>query len=271
MTTAQTRLSKSVKPLVCSIATLLLCGNSAALAGSATWLANPSNGNWNNSANWSPNTVPSNFISDVGTFDKSSITNIFFSNSFSEFGGIAFTQNASAFTFNVPFNVVDMGGVGIVNNSGKTQNFVIGQGGLSGTILFERSTTAGMNTVFTALGSVTGGEGSAIKFFENSSANGATLIATGGGAGNGGQFGHSGAGIFFYIDSTGGTATIKLYGNGFMDASVRDIPTLTIGSLEGNGNVFLGPPTYSWAATTRVRSSTALFRMAEKVAAPAVL
>jgi autotransporter-associated beta strand protein len=70
--------------------------------------------------------------------------------------------------------------------------------------------------------------------FDNSSTAGsATLIANGGI--NGGQ----GGGIFFQANSTGGTSRIEVFGNGNLDISPHR-RGLTIGSIEGDGNAFLG-------------------------------
>src|SRR5205814_8446809 len=60
----------------------------------------------------------------------------------------------------------------------------------------------------------------------------ATLTANGG-VGAGGS-------IFFIDTSTGGTSTVKVFGNGNLDISAHSAPGVTIGSLEGSGNVFLG-------------------------------
>ena len=53
--------------------------------------------------------------------------------------------------------------------------------------------------------------------------------------------GSAGAGIIFAADSTGGTARVELFGNAVL--LIHDDhagPGVTIGSLEGDGAVFLG-------------------------------
>jgi hypothetical protein len=73
-------------------------------------------------------------------------------------------------------------------------------------------------------------------FFLGGSAGNATLIANGGiGTGDGGK-------IRFQGHSTGGTARIKVFGNGTLDISNHNVPPfdVTIGSLEGNGIALLG-------------------------------
>jgi autotransporter-associated beta strand protein len=73
-----------------------------------------------------------------------------------------------------------------------------------------------------------------IEFFDNSTADDANLYAReGSGGGNGGA-------IYFRDNSTGGTSSIELRGNGFLDISDHDTPGLTVGSLQGTGTIFLG-------------------------------
>src|SRR5690349_13760029 len=66
-------------------------------AGSATWNLNPSSGNWNTAANWTPATVP-NSPSDVATFGVSNTTNITLSQFNSINANVVFNPGASAFT-----------------------------------------------------------------------------------------------------------------------------------------------------------------------------
>src|SRR5206468_8754398 len=62
--------------LSCAIVlTLALGALKAVYADSATWSTNPTNGDWNNAANWTPPTVP-NGPSDVATFGASNQTEV---------------------------------------------------------------------------------------------------------------------------------------------------------------------------------------------------
>jgi len=64
----------------------------------------------------------------------------------------------------------------------------------------------------------------------------ATLIGTGGvGTGEG-----AGGGIVFLDSSVGAAPRVEVFGNGFLDIRGHDTRRLTIGSLEGDGLVFLG-------------------------------
>ena len=76
-------------------------------------------------------------------------------------------------------------------------------------------------------------KGGATKFEGRSSATDSTLIANGGI--NGGQGGK----ILFYGLSDGGTSRVAVFGNGNLDISLHH-GSVTIGSLEGDGHVFLG-------------------------------
>jgi autotransporter-associated beta strand protein len=62
----------------------------------------------------------------------------------------------------------------------------------------------------------------------------ATLIA------NGGANGGYGGAIFLDQASLGGTARIEVFGNGILDISGHSSPGVTVGSIEGDGLVFLG-------------------------------
>jgi len=78
------------------------------------------------------------------------------------------------------------------------------------------------------------GCGTSTEFFDTSTADNAILMANGAsGDGLGGV-------ISFQNDSLGGTARVKVFGNGSLDISSHNAPGVTIGSLEGDGVVGLG-------------------------------
>jgi autotransporter-associated beta strand protein len=104
-----------------------------------------------------------------------------------------------------------------------------------GIILFSDRSTAGSGGTFTNNGGATEFAFGAITAFEdNSSAGSATLIA------NGGTSGGLGGTIFFEDKSTGGTSRVEVFDNGSLHIWVHDAPGMTVGSIEGDGNVFLG-------------------------------
>jgi hypothetical protein len=115
-------------------------------AGSATWNLNPTSGDWNTPANWTPATVP-NGPSDSGTFDASNTSNISISAS-TEVNRIVFNPGASAFTFLIdsPLHVDGS----IVNQSIRPQTFVVGPP-FNTYIEFDGTAKAGRLTTYTAL------------------------------------------------------------------------------------------------------------------------
>ena len=118
---------------------------------------------------------------------------------------------------------------------------VIANGGqvrdaLGGLIELRDSSTA-ENGTFIANGTmVSGALGGRMTFDDDATASAATLMAKGGVGSKQGR----GGGILFNDTSTGDTARVELHGNGFLDLRGHDTPELTIGSLEGDGLVFLG-------------------------------
>ncbi|PYK09546.1 MAG: hypothetical protein DME65_11730, partial [Verrucomicrobia bacterium] len=92
--------------------------------------------------------------------------------------------------------------------------------------------TAGNATVTANGATASGAEAAGTTFFNSSSAGNATLIA------NGGSGGGTGGSIRFCDQSRGGTARVEVFGNGKLDISGH--PGLTVGSIEGDGDVFLG-------------------------------
>src|SRR5438477_2698053 len=105
--------------------------------------------------NWTPETVP-NGPDDVATFATSGITSIFLSEI--EVSEIVFNPGASSFTITSDsFHLFTVSGLGIINNSGVTQQFIADQSLLTPEtqpIQFTNSTTAGNGTVFQALGGI---------------------------------------------------------------------------------------------------------------------
>jgi len=247
-----------------SLALAALVAASPAFAVSAHWLTNAGTGDWNTAGNWD-NGVP-NAAADVATFGNSFITGVSLSAN-TQVSGILFLAGANAFTITAaPTFTLTLSGTGITNNSGITQNFVtaVNGSGSRGIISFTNSATAGSNTAFTNNGAtgVAGTNGGTTQFFNTSTAgsgtftnNGATTLAANGGTtqffntstagsatliANAGTLGGNGGSILFVNDSTGGTARVEVFGNGNLDISSHNAPGVTIGSIEGTGNVFLG-------------------------------
>ena len=134
-----------MKPLAFFLAYLLPL--STVYAGSATWSATPLTGDWNTATNWMPPTIP-NGPADVATFDVSNTTDISVSTG-TEVNSIVFNSGASAFSITVmPGFTLATSGAGIINDSGRQQNFITGVddfliGGEAGNISFTGTATAG--------------------------------------------------------------------------------------------------------------------------------
>jgi autotransporter-associated beta strand protein len=136
-----------------------------------------------------------------------------------------------------------------------------GDGGIT---LFEDTSNAGSSTFTNNGSSVSGGAGGRAFFNASASAGSATFVNQGAAGvtslfagartefvdmataarstitANGGTSGGVGAVINFAGDSDGGTAQLILNDNGQLQAGQHNSPGATIGSLEGNGLVFLG-------------------------------
>jgi autotransporter-associated beta strand protein len=254
-------------------------------AESATWKQNPTSGDWNTAANWTPSTVP-NGPSDIAMFASSNFHNVSLSAN-TEVNVILFSPGASAFTITVtPTNQstqFTVSGGGITNNTGVIQNFVVAGPNVArgpfGNITFLNTATAGEDNIHLMIeGGTANSSGAEIFFSDHSSAGSATLTVNGGPGrnGNGGLLRfdkHSTAGnssliaaasvgpaarggvIAFNERSDGGTARVQLFGsgtefqsNGSLEISAHTMSgggpgPVTIGSLEGDGTVFLGPAT----------------------------
>src|SRR5437762_11977963 len=101
--------------LFCAIIlTLALGALNAVFAGSATWNLNPTTGDWNTAAHWTPATVP-NGPADTATFGISNTTGAFVSVN-TEVNSIVFNAGASAFRLGGFGFDLTISGLGITNN-----------------------------------------------------------------------------------------------------------------------------------------------------------
>ena len=151
-------------------------------AASATWDLNPSNGDWNTAANWTPPTVP-NGSGDTVSFAVSNIAAVSLSSD-TEVGRITFDSGASEFNIIVsPLRTLTISGDGISNNSDISENFSIVVDSVSntGTMIFTHSATAGNMTTFTNEANATNvfAFGASTRFLETSSADHGTFINNG--------------------------------------------------------------------------------------------
>ncbi len=109
-----------------------------------------------------------------------------------------------------------------------------GNGGVQGgTTVFTGNSSAENATVTASGGEQIGASGGQTQFSGMSTAGAAKLTAAGGSGG-------TAANISFFRASSGGTASIELLDDAYLDISNHDAPGMTIGLLKGLGSVFLG-------------------------------
>jgi autotransporter-associated beta strand protein len=111
-------------------------------------------------------------------------------------------------------------------------------GGYGGTTYFHDNSTAATATFTNNGGTALGARGGSAEFDGNSTAGNAIFTNHRSGM-------KAGGGVTMFLgDSSGGTARIILLGNdidgGLLDLSFHNAPGVTVGSIEGDGNVYLG-------------------------------
>jgi len=174
----------------------------ATYAGSATWLASPQDNRWENPANWTTGSPPS----ESATFATSSRTGVVIGTT-ANVSDINFTQGASAFTIAISPGMDLYIFESIANSSDTTQNFLT----LSGTPTFGGridflGANAGTNTVFTCNGAqVSFHVGSSIGFSQGASGGHGTFLVNGGMVAN-----SDGAYIQFFDSSNAGFGTFTV-------------------------------------------------------------
>ncbi len=184
----------TTKLIVTTAAALLFSAASQnALAGSATWSANPASSDWNTAANWTPTTVP-NGTFDIATFGPSAVTSISINTTDVAVDSLVYEAGAPPYTISLDYTGVPVNlylyGSGIVNHSGSTQTINRNE---SSAITFYNSATAGEMTAF-------GGTGpNSFLFYNHSSAgSGSFYLAALGGASY----------MVFFANATAADATI---------------------------------------------------------------
>jgi autotransporter-associated beta strand protein len=135
--------------LLTTTAAVALLAAVPARAQDATWLLNPSSGDFNTAANWNPATVPTR----TAFFGATNTPNLTLNSPFSiftEIGGFTFNAGASNYTLANPTYSVTVNGAGIVINGGSA-TFNLGTpptGSLAqAPFIFTNSSTAGSATI----------------------------------------------------------------------------------------------------------------------------
>jgi autotransporter-associated beta strand protein len=167
--------------------------------------------------------------------DNSTAANAAFiatSGGFFDFSGNATAANGS-------FAMSGGGGIGFSGSATAANGQFTANGAESSSeagcfVFLADDTTAADSTFLINGGSAAGAPGAEMTFFGQATAANATLTA------NGGTAGGLGGSIIFTSKTKGGTASFSLNGNGNLDLSMHRSSPLTIGSLEGDGLVFLG-------------------------------
>jgi autotransporter-associated beta strand protein len=188
-------------------------------------------------------------ISGLGITNNSGITQnfatteaaqIFFRNSATAGSGTFFTNSGAFMGFSATSTAGNRtfttSGDGVTEfyNSATAGNgtFTINGGGVLGSeMLFTDYSSAG-NGIFIVNAGVSLGIGNILVFGGNSTAHAATIIANDGPGGGG----H----IRFGGGARGGKSRVAVFGTGNLDISPHNPGNVTIGSIEGDGRVFLG-------------------------------
>ena len=153
---------------------------------------------------------------------------VLFTNTSSAATGTFFTLGSPTFSGSLFFANESTAGNGTFTTSSSPVT-----DGFGAETVFLEVATAADGIFFTNGGAFSGLDAAALTVFEeDSTAGNATLIANGG-VGVGGE-------IIFLDDSTGGTARVEVFSNGKLDISQQDAGGVTIGSIAGDGIVFLG-------------------------------
>ncbi len=172
------------------------------------------------------------FVNKSGVLDASSCSIAFFADSSA--GAANFINEGSAGgTFGAPvvfFEGNSKAGTATVTSDGGEE---IGAGG--GTVDFFENSTADNSKLIGNGSSVDGAFGSHILFFGTSTAGNATIVLNGGSG-----TGDTGAAMQLWEDSDGASARVEVFGNATLDLSLHNPAFITLGSIEGDGSVFLG-------------------------------
>lgn len=195
---------------------------STATAVDSTWSTSPLSGEWNNPANWTPATIPT----DTAQFGPSTQVTISLaaqpSVGQSVVNEIVFAAGAPAYTFQFNFPAptapaLTIAGQGVVNNSTCQQSFVIASSAVTYTqpqLKFVNTASAGTANLVYRVGPTTPSSagGGVLGFYDQSTAGSATFIITTG-AGTPPQHSTVGGEVSFSDTSSAGTARFTVFGS----------------------------------------------------------
>jgi len=209
---------------------LILAATAFKPAQAQTWSSSPGSGDWNTAANWDLG-VP-NGTSATATFGGSSTSAV--TNAFSYYvtlGGMQFNSGASAYTLtNSGLFIIE--GLGVVDLSGKSQQFINNSSLVFGNSASTTATSAGDLVIIgmaptTFTGYSTAGQAkitnqAILEFDTNATAGNSTLTN---------QFGS----VFFINNSSAGQASIVNSASG--NVSFGDNSSAASASIVNNGNM----------------------------------
>ncbi|KRE08000.1 hypothetical protein ASE63_21960 [Bosea sp. Root381] len=180
--------------MLASTALTVAAYSAPARAQDATWLASPTDNNYDNGVNWSSGTAPSGSAS----FGVSNVTSLSISSINTTVGGWIFGAGASNYSFSTA-GILSFNGAGIIINGGSATitNY--------GALTFGAASTAGSATITNNAG----------LYFRHNSTAGSSAIT-------------NNDGLYFYATSTAGSAAI--INNdilGFFDTSTAGSATIT--------------------------------------------
>jgi autotransporter-associated beta strand protein len=226
--------------LSCAIVlTFAFCALNAVYADSATWSMNPTNGDWNNPANWTPHTVP-NGPSDVAKFSTSTQTEISLSAPVTV-AQITFNTDVSSYNITCAAGTsLTFTGFGIhriAHHTRPAQSFTVApaesSGGNPGALIFTGESAGTGVTMINNGGTAPGLAGGTTTFRDSSFPGEGTLIANGGTNGGGG-------GIVQFLDhAIGRRASVEINGNGGTLLIDTSSSVTELQSISGDGEVIL--------------------------------
>ena len=139
-------------------------------AGSATWNLNPTSGDWNTAANWTPATVP-NDPADIATLGVSNLTTLQISADVA-LDSLIFAEGGSAYGITMNGISLNLWGGGVINESSQPQTLLLSN--IYSTLIFRNNATAGDLLTYEITSS-----NSHISFLQTSSARSANFVIDG--------------------------------------------------------------------------------------------
>jgi autotransporter-associated beta strand protein len=173
-----------------------------------------------------------NFVTSSANFDNLDPAKVLFTDDSTAERGIFVNLGGQAATRvggRVIFQDNSMAGTATFVNQGG-----VGSSAGGSEIDFQHSSSADQGMFIMNGGSAANAAGGFVAFFDESTAGNAVMVANGGS--NGGKGGY----VQFWFNSTGGQARMKVFENGSLDISPHLGEGVSIGSIEGDGMIFLG-------------------------------